>query len=148
MGKSGNVILNTQLWALLCATALGLMVVLSLLAHLAGPYLWGAAPEDADAAGRFMLPVFFSLFLAFGFCAVPLMTSLFVGGLERVWAAAGLLERPLHARIIALLRRRHVQIVLLFWALFLAGLVIAAPHAMRAWALEQAPPVSGQARGS
>jgi len=77
------------------------------------------------------------------------MTSLFVGGLERVWAAAGLLERPLHARIIALLRRRHVQIVLLFWVLFLAGLVIAAPHAMRGeWALEQALPVSGQARGS
>jgi hypothetical protein len=126
-------VLNTRLWAMLCLGALGLTVLLSLFGHLAGPRIWGATPEDTRAAGQVMLPVFFGLFLLLGFSALPLMTNLFVAGLERMWASMGLLERPLNARVLQLVHRHHVHFVLVVWGLFAAGLLIAAPHLIRAW---------------
>lgn len=132
MSELGTVVLNTRLWAMLCLGALGLTVLLSLFGHLAGPRIWGATPEDTRAAGQVMLPVFFGLFLLLGFSALPLMTNLFVAGLERMWAGMGLLERPLNAKVMALVHRHHVHFVLVVWGLFTAGLLIAAPHLIRA----------------
>ena len=136
MSELGTVVLNTRLWAMLSLGALGLTVLLSLFGHLAGPRIWGATPEDTRAAGQVMLPVFFGLFLLLGFSALPLMTNLFVAGLERMWAGMGLLERPLNARVMALVHRHHVHFVLVAWGLAAAGLIIAAPHLVRAWGEE------------
>lgn len=121
-------ILNTRFWLIACLGALGLTILLSVLAHVAGPGIWGESPEEMKAAGRVMLPIFFGLFLVLGFSALPLAANLFVAGLETAWASAGLLERPLHARVIAFLRRHQVHFVLTVWGMYLAGLVIAGPY--------------------
>ena len=115
------VLLKTRLWLILCLGTLGAMVLLSIFAH-------AFMPADTTDAGRIMLPVYFALFLVLGFSAVPLMTNLFVAGLERMWTVAGLLERPSNARAMALLRRHQVHFVLVVWAIYVAGLVLAAPH--------------------
>ncbi len=135
-------ILNTRLWALVCLSALGVTVLLSLLGHLVGPRIWGSSPEETGAAGQFMLPIFFGLFLVIGFSALPLAANLFVSGLERMWASAGLLERPLNAKVIALVHQYHVHFVLAVWGIFIVGLVIAAPHILRDWKAEQPSPAS------
>lgn len=119
-------LLNTRLWLILCLGTLGAMVLLSVLAHV-------FTPADTAAAGRVVLPVYFALFLALGFSAVPLMTNLFVAGLERMWAGAGILERPANARAMALLHRHRVHFVLVVWCVYVAGLIIAAPHIVSAW---------------
>jgi hypothetical protein len=123
-----GLIRNTRFWLIVCLGALGLTILLSLLAHVAGPGIWGDSPEEMRAAGRVMLPIFFGLFLVLGFSALPLAANLFVAGLETVWASAGLLERPLHAKIMTFLRRHQVHFVLAVWAMYLAGLLIAAPY--------------------
>jgi len=137
-----ELVLNTRLWTIVCLGALGLAVLLSLFGHLAGPRIWGASPEETSAAGQVMLPIFFGLFLVLGFSALPLMTNLFVSGLERLWASAGLLERPLNAKVMARLHRHQVHFVLAVWGMFIVGLVIAAPHILRDWAAERSPAVS------
>ena len=119
---------NTRFWLIMCAGALGLTILLSVLAHVAGPGIWGESPEEMNPAGRVMLPIFFGLFLVLGFSALPLAANLFVAGLETAWQSAGLLARPLHASIIAFLRRHQVHFVLAVWAMYLAGLLIAAPY--------------------
>jgi hypothetical protein len=137
-----DLILNTRLWALLCLGALGVTVLLSLLGHLVAPRIWGTSPAETAAAGRFILPIFFGLFLVIGFSALPLAANLFVSGLERMWASMGLLERPLNAKVMALVHKHHVHIVLAGWGIFVAGLVIASPYILREWAAEQPSPVS------
>lgn len=132
-----DVILNTRLWAIVCLGALGLTVLLSLFGHVVGPRIWGESPGETEAAGQVMLPVFFGLFLVLGFSALPLMTNLFVAGLERMWGGAGLLDRPLNARVMALIHQHHVHFVLAVWGMFVVGLVIAAPHVLRDWAQER-----------
>jgi len=136
-----DLILNTRLWALVCLSALGVTVVLSLFGHLVAPRIWGTSPEESGA-GRFILPIFFGLFLVIGFSALPLAANLFVAGLERMWASTGLLERPLNAKVIALVHKHHVHFVLAVWGMFIVGLVIAAPHILRDWAAEQPSPAS------
>lgn len=149
MSDLGTVVLNTRLWAMLCLGALGLTVLLSLFGHFAGPRIWGATQQDTGAVGQVMLPLFFGLFLLLGFSALPLMANLFVAGLERLWAANGLLERPLNARVMALVHRHHVHFVLVVWGLFAAGLLIAAPHLIRAWSEEMSAAGSrGAAKGA
>jgi hypothetical protein len=143
MSELSSVVLNTRLWAILCLGTLGVTVLLSLFGHLAGPRIWGTSPEDTDAAGRIMLPIFFGLFLVIGFSALPLMANLFVAGLERTWASAGLLERPLNAQVMALVRRHHVHFVLVVWGLFAAGLIVAAPYIIREWR-EATPAADGR----
>ncbi len=138
----GDLILNTRLWAIVCLGTLGLTILLSLFGHLVGPRIWGASPGETEAAGQFMLPVFFGLFLVLGLSALPLAANLFVAGLERMWAGAGLLERPLNAKVMALVHRHHVHFVLAVWALYIVGLVIAAPHILRDLAAERSSPVS------
>ena len=103
-----ELILNTRLWTIACLGALGVTILLSLVAHIAGPRIWGASPEESRAAGQVMLPVFFCLFLMVGFSAVPLMTNLFVSGLERLWTGAGLMERPLNAKVMAMVHRHQI----------------------------------------
>jgi hypothetical protein len=119
-------ILNTRLWLILCLGTLGTMVLMSVLAH-------AFMPTDTAAAGRVVLPVYFALFLVLGFSAVPLMTNLFVAGLERMWAGAGILERPPNARAMALLHRHRVHFVMAVWGVYVAGLILAAPHIVDAW---------------
>lgn len=143
MTDFSSVVLNTRLWAMLCVGALGLTVLLSLFGHIVGPRIWGATPQDIEAAGQVMLPAFFCLFLVLGFSALPLMSSLFVSGLERLWAGMGLLERPLHARIIALLHQYQVTFVVVVWGVYLAGLMIAAPHIIRGWSEASPAPAAG-----
>lgn len=126
------VILNTRLWLVLCLGTLATMIALSVLAHV-------AMPESSAAAARIALPVYFALFLVLGFSALPLMTSLFVAGLEGLWTRMGLAERPWNARALALVRRHRVHFVLVVWGLFVAGLALAAPHIIRAWN-EATPP--------
>jgi len=137
-----DLILNTRLWVIVCLGALGLTILLSLFGHLVGPRIWGASLGETDAAGQFMLPIFFGLFLVLGFSALPLATNLFVAGLERMWASAGLLERPLHAKVMALVHQHHVHFVLAVWALYIVGLVIAAPHILRDLSAERPSLVS------
>ena len=139
MPEFSTLILNTRLWAMLCLGALGLTVLLSLFGHLVAPRLWNATSEDMRAAGQIMLPVFFGLFLVLGFSALPLMTNLFVAGLERLWQGEGLLEQPLNAKVMALVHRHHVHFVLVVWGIFVAGLIIAAPHIIRAWSDASSP---------
>jgi hypothetical protein len=119
-------VLNTRLWLILCLGTLGAMVLMSVLAH-------AFMPTDMAAAGRVVLPVYFALFLVLGFSAVPLMTNLFVAGLERMWAGAGILERPATARAMALLHRHRVHFVLIVWGMYVVGLALAAPHIVSAW---------------
>jgi hypothetical protein len=64
---------------------------------------------------------------------VPLMTNLFMAGLEGMWSGAGLLERPANARAMALLHRHRVHFVLAVWSVYVAGLILAAPHIVQAW---------------
>jgi len=135
-------VLSTRLWAIVFLGTFGLTVLLSLFGHLVGPWIWGESPGETEAAGQVMLPIFFGLFLVLGFSALPLAINLFVAGLERMWASAGLLDRPLNARVIALIHRHHVHFVLAVWALFVVGLVTAAPHILRDWAAERSSPPS------
>ena len=121
-----SVLQNTRVWLILCLGTLGAMVLLSVLAH-------AFTPADTAAAGRVMLPVYFALFLLLGFSAVPLMTNLFVAGLERMWAGAGLLERPANARAMAFVRRHQIHFILGAWTIYVIGLLIAATHIMTAW---------------
>ena len=121
-----KLLLNTRLWLILCLGTLGTMVLMSVLAHV-------FMPADTAAAGRVVLPLYFALFLVLGFSAVPLMTNLFVAGLERMWAGAGILERPANARAMALLHRHRVHFVLAVWGVCVAGLILAAPHIIQAW---------------
>jgi hypothetical protein len=118
--------LSTRLWLILCLGTLGAMVLLSVLAHL-----W--VPADMATAGRVMLPVYFALFLVLGFSAVPLMTNLFVAGLERAWTAAGLRERPANARALDFIRRYRIHFVLAVWVIYVVGLLIASPYIADAW---------------
>ena len=147
MSEFSTLILNTRLWAMLCLGALGLTLLLSLFGHLVAPRLWDATSEDMRAAGQIMVPVFFGLFLVLGFSALPLMTNLFVAGLERLWEGMGLLERPLNAKVMALVHRHHIHFVLVVWGIFAAGLLIAAPHIIRAWS-EASPPSAADGRGA
>ena len=147
MPDISGVVLNTRLWAMLCLGTLGLTVLLSLFGHFIGPRIWGATPEDTRTAGRVMLPVFFGLFLVLGFSALPLMTNLLVAGLERMWADMGLLERPLNAKVMALLYRHQVHFVLVVWGILVAGLILAAPHIIRARS-EASPPSAADGRGA
>jgi hypothetical protein len=119
-------VLNTRVWLILCLGTLGVMVLMSVLAHV-------FMPTDTAAAGRVVLPVYFALFLVLGFSAVPLTTNLFVAGLERMWAGAGILERPANARAMALLHRHRVHFVLIVWGIYVVGLALAAPHIVSAW---------------
>ena len=137
-----DVVLNTRLWAIVCLGTLGVTILLSLFGHLAGPRIWGTSPEETGAAGQFMLPIFVGLFLVLGFSALPLATNLFVSGLEHLWASAGLLKRPLNAKVMALVHRHHVHFVLAVWGMFIVGLIIAAPHILRDWAAERPQPMS------
>ncbi len=137
-----DLVLNTRLWALVCLGALGVTVLLSLLGHLVAPRIWGTSPEATGATGQFMLPIFFGLFLVIGFSALPLAANLFVSGLERMWTGMGLMERPLNAKVMALVHQHHVHFVLAAWGIFIVGLVIAAPYILRDWAAEQSSPVS------
>ena len=123
-----DLILNTRLWAIVCLGTLGVTVLLSLLGHLVGPRIWGASPGETETAGQFMLPIFFGLFLVLGFSALPLAANLFVAGLERMWGGAGLLDRSLNAKVMALIHQHHVHFVLAVWALYVIGLAIAAPE--------------------
>ena len=147
MPDYSSVILNTRLWATVCLGALALTILLSLFGHIVGPRLWGATPEDTKSAGQVMLPIFFGLFLVIGFSALPLMTNLFVSGLESMWAGMGLLERPLHARLMALLHRHQVHFVLIVWGIFVIGLILAAPHIIGAWN-EATSPSAASNRGA
>ncbi len=142
MSGFSRVIFNTRLWAILCLGALGLTVLLSLFGHLVAPRLWDATSEHMRTAGQVMVPAFFGLFLVLGFSALPLMTNLFVAGLERLWSSMGLLERPLHANIIALLHRHQVHFVVGVWSMYVVGLILAAPHMIRDWELERSARVS------
>jgi hypothetical protein len=117
---------NTRLWLIVCLGTLGAMVVLSVLAH-------AFMPANSTAAGRVMLPVYFALFLLLGFSAVPLMTNLFVAGLERMWAGAGRLERPANARAMAFVHRHQTHFVIAVWAIYVVGLLIASPYIADAW---------------
>ena len=128
MPDYSSVILNTRLWATLCLGALALTILLSLFGHIVGPHIWGSAPDDMKAAGEVMLPMFFGLFVVIGFSALPLMTNLFVSGLKSMWAGMGLLERPLHARLMALLHRHQIHFVIVVWGLYAVGLILAGPH--------------------
>lgn len=119
-------LLNTRLWLIVCLGVIAAMLLLSVLAH-------AFTPDDMAAAGRVMLPIYFALFLVLGFSAVPLMTNLFVAGLERMWAGAGLLERPANARAMALLHQYRVHFVLAIWGMYVVGLALAAPHIVSAW---------------
>lgn len=147
MSDLSSVVLNTRLWAIACLGALGLTLLLSLFGHLVGPRIWGATPEDTRAAGQVMLPVFFCLFLVIGFSALPLMTNLAVSGLERMWTAMGLMERPLNAKVMALLHQHQVHFVVVVWGLFVVGLILAAPHMIRDWS-EASPPSAAGGRGA
>jgi hypothetical protein len=133
MSGISSFVLHTRLWAVVCLGALGLTVLLSLFGHLAGPHIWDAEPEDTGAEGRVMLPLFFALFLVMGFSAVPLMTNLFISSLERMWRNAGLLERPLNASAMALLRRHQVHLVVVVWCIYAGGLALAVPFIIRDW---------------
>jgi hypothetical protein len=143
MSDLSSVVLNTRLWTIVCLGALGVTVLLSLFGHLVGPRIWGVTPEDTRAAGQVMLPVFFGLFLVLGFSALPLMTNLAVTGVERMWGAMGLLERPVNAKVMALLRQHQVHFVLVVWGMFVAGLILAAPHMIREWREASSPPGAG-----
>jgi hypothetical protein len=145
MPDYSSVILNTRLWATLCVGALALTILLSLFGHVVGPRIWGSTPEDTRSAGQVVLPIFFGLFLVIGFSALPLMTNLFVSGLERMWTGMGLLERPLHASVMALLHRHQVHFVLVVWGLFAVGLGLAAPQYTRAWS-DASPPSAADRR--
>lgn len=133
MTRFSSFVRNTRLWAMLCLAALGLTVLLSLFGHLVAPRLWDAASENMRAAGRIMVPSFLGLFLLLGFSALPLVTNLFVAGLERLWSGTGLPEHPLHAKVMAQLRRHQVHVVVLLWCLYGAGLILAAPYMIRDW---------------
>src|SRR5258707_3152700 len=69
-----------------------------------------------------MMVLFFGLFLAFGYSAIPLMLKLFLAGQGRIGNADRSLVKGM--------AEHQTAIVLAFWALISCGLVLAIPAAI------------------
>jgi len=111
--------LSLRAHAIICAS---LFVALFGLA-IAGNVLQAAGV--IHTLGIYQLPVqilFFSLFLAFGFSAIPVMVKLVLGVQERMGNS--------NAPVIGGMIRYQNTIILVIWGLLAAGLVVALPAAI------------------
>jgi hypothetical protein len=78
-----------------------------------------AAPQEPQA---WAMAIFFLLFLALGYSAIPLLLKLFVAGQARIGNG--------NVAVIRATAAHQTAIVLAFWAVFTAGLALAVPAAI------------------
>jgi hypothetical protein len=105
--------------ALICGGILGALILLAVLGNAL------QASGIVTDLGRFQTPaqiLFFGLFVALGFSAVPLMVKLVVGAQVQIGNA----DRPVIKPIVA----HHAKIIWALWTLMFLGMLLAVPAAI------------------
>lgn len=126
MGNGMNflkeLIMNTKLWI----RGAGLCFFLIILLGIAGNLISSKVQLDpalARKAGIITILVFLLLGLGLMFSAIPVMVRIVLGFQEKIGNG--------HVPIIAFFLRHEAGIVLIYWSIFLAGLLVGGPYFLR-----------------
>jgi len=144
-----DVILNTRLWIFLAGAIFLLILGLSIAGHVLASRLQ-VDPSSSRTAGIFIKSVFLLLTIGLAYCLVPIMVRVVFYFIEVLLEEIGLeaiarvLLRFLPAKLvniqvltITFLLRHQAEIVLIFWAVWLIGLLIASPYIVRDFILSK-----------
>jgi len=114
-------IMNIKLYIAIAASSLGLMIVGSIIGGILSARGYTSNPQ----LEKTMLIIYGILFLALGFAAVPILLRVFT----TLQAAIGNGELP----PIRWIRKNEFVISCCVWGIFLLGLIIALPTALKDW---------------
>ncbi len=113
--------MNIKLYIAIAASSFGLMVVGSIIGGILGARGYTSNPQ----LEKTMLIIYGILFLALGFAAVPILLRVFA----TLQAAIGNGELP----PIRWIRKNEFVISCCVWGIFLLGLIVALPTALKDW---------------
>jgi hypothetical protein len=113
--------MNIKLYIIIAASSFGLMIVGSIVSGILGSRGYTADPQ----LEKIMLTIYFALFLALGFAAVPIFVRVFTTLQTRI----GNGDLP----PIQWIRKNESAITYCVWGFFLLGLIIALPAAIKDW---------------
>ena len=109
--------------------SLGLFIVWGIVGSILEPQI--TDPATQQKIGRVVLPIAFGLFLVMGFSAVPVMVRVFFKLFFGMQRAAGDLTHPFIRKLQENREKISAVIIYAFWAIYVLGMLIAAPFFIR-----------------